>query len=703
MEAVCPNCQTPLPAQVTSSASSQVARCAGCGSLVLWANGRVVRATRPVEDSSGKIATQRPPALELEEPTRVDPERLKPPKAASLAEAKPRQPASDADRPGLDDNEPTMVRMPAPARDDSGPTMVRTAASGDEDLPTIDREPPPKSAAKGPAQVARTPAAAAKIGPNAGTVRVPAEEARAALAAASDNSGPTDISEGSTPAAPAREKSAPRPEAQAPREKSAPRLEAPPARKSSPKLPSLPAWLLEDAETKVEAGGAKAPAADPPPREKSAPRVPAVSPRDPSAPRLPVATSREKSAPAKSGSAAAKEPSGPRIPALPPRDPAKSGSIGASREKSAPRIPSVPPRDGAKSGPAAPRVTGARPIAGPPKPGATGDAPRSRKSTPPPVPGGIPSSDPAAGWLSALPGGSEVTAPPLTALAEAAATANGAAKGAPISQPPPAGDSTKSAALFGEPAIEAPLSSADLVALVPARKPRAIWIGGGAAGLLLLILGIALALHQGSPPPARPPEVAAPAPPPVQPKAPPPVVAVAPPPPVARRPAREKAAPVERAPKPPAEVARPAPPAPPPRDDTPPLTDGARAQSSSRHHHHHSKVVLDYDAASGPKPASSTPLPEGADDAVARARTLYRRGTEKLFAGDNSGAVRDYQAAIAAYPDYIGGYRGLGVGWERLNDAPRAIAAFNIYLRTVPNARDAPQIRQRIERLERKY
>jgi hypothetical protein len=345
-----------------------------------------------------------------------------------------------------------------------------------------------------------------------------------------------------------------------------------------------------------------------------------------------------------------------------------------------------------------------RPLTVPPRPGATGDAPRARTSTPPPIPGaappGPPASDPAAGWLSALAASTpptptpEGTAPALSALAAAAAGPANGATTAGGSQPPPAsGDSTKSAALFGERALDA-AAPPEVVPLVPVRKPRLLWIGGGAGALLVLILGIALALHRSGPPAAPALEVAAP--PPAEKAAPAPVIAAPAAPPAAARTPPPRPAPPPKA----AEVvARPAPED--PGDDNQPLVDGAQA-GAHHHHHHSSKVVLDYDAASGPKPASQNPLPDGADDAVAKARSLYRRGTEKLFAGDNSGAVRDYQAALAAYPDYIGGYRGLGVGWERLGNAPRAIAAFNIYLRTVPGARDAPQIRQRIERLEKK-
>ena len=47
--AVCLNCNKPLPPSIIASSTSQVIRCDGCGSLLLWAAGRVVRAIRQAD------------------------------------------------------------------------------------------------------------------------------------------------------------------------------------------------------------------------------------------------------------------------------------------------------------------------------------------------------------------------------------------------------------------------------------------------------------------------------------------------------------------------------------------------------------------------------------------------------------------------------------------------------------------------------
>jgi hypothetical protein len=110
------------------------------------------------------------------------------------------------------------------------------------------------------------------------------------------------------------------------------------------------------------------------------------------------------------------------------------------------------------------------------------------------------------------------------------------------------------------------------------------------------------------------------------------------------------------------------------------------------------KVVLEYD----PKP-TPTPLPAapaGVDpDQVARARAKYLTGNQRLFAGNVDGAIASYREALAIYPGYVAGYRGLGLAYAERGDRANAVSALNTYLRTVPTARDVPLIRKRLERL----
>ncbi len=89
MTATCPHCSTPLPASITASQSSQVTRCTGCASLILWGSGRVLRATRPVEAKKTPEPEPAPPAA-TDEPLPL----LKPegPREIEEAEAPPMRP-----------------------------------------------------------------------------------------------------------------------------------------------------------------------------------------------------------------------------------------------------------------------------------------------------------------------------------------------------------------------------------------------------------------------------------------------------------------------------------------------------------------------------------------------------------------------------------------------------------------------------------
>ncbi|HZS37706.1 MAG TPA: tetratricopeptide repeat protein, partial [Polyangia bacterium] len=168
----------------------------------------------------------------------------------------------------------------------------------------------------------------------------------------------------------------------------------------------------------------------------------------------------------------------------------------------------------------------------------------------------------------------------------------------------------------------------------------------------------------------------------------------------------------------------PAPPAPapaptpkPPEPETPPAPTPHHAVVAEREprepaapadpvepRHHHStsgghKVVVDYDTrGSSTAPAPVAPVEED-PNVVARARDVYRHGNQKLFAGDSAGAISDYREALQIYPGYVGGYRGLGLAFEEQGNKPEALKAFRLYLKTVPNARDATIIQKRIDRL----
>ncbi|HEX6588671.1 MAG TPA: tetratricopeptide repeat protein, partial [Longimicrobiales bacterium] len=112
------------------------------------------------------------------------------------------------------------------------------------------------------------------------------------------------------------------------------------------------------------------------------------------------------------------------------------------------------------------------------------------------------------------------------------------------------------------------------------------------------------------------------------------------------------------------------------------------------------RIVLEYDSqAREAKPIVNAPKNDQA--AIGRARTSYAAGNTRLFAGDADGAIRNYRQALAYYPGYIAGYRGLGLAYAQKGDKTNAIRALRTYLSAVPRAKDAPLIRKRIQMLSR--
>ena len=59
-----------------------------------------------------------------------------------------------------------------------------------------------------------------------------------------------------------------------------------------------------------------------------------------------------------------------------------------------------------------------------------------------------------------------------------------------------------------------------------------------------------------------------------------------------------------------------------------------------------------------------------------------------------------YQKALAMEPQNATAHRGLGFLFERENDPAEASAQFEKYLQLAPNAKDARQIRMRLETLK---
>jgi len=111
------------------------------------------------------------------------------------------------------------------------------------------------------------------------------------------------------------------------------------------------------------------------------------------------------------------------------------------------------------------------------------------------------------------------------------------------------------------------------------------------------------------------------------------------------------------------------------------------------------QVVLEYDTqAREAKPVTDAPKDDQA--AISRARTSYAAGNTRLFAGDADGAIANYKQALAYYPAYVAGYRGLGLAYAQKGDKAAATKALRTYLNAVPNAKDAAIIRKRIQTLK---
>ncbi|HUS33390.1 MAG TPA: tetratricopeptide repeat protein [Kofleriaceae bacterium] len=111
------------------------------------------------------------------------------------------------------------------------------------------------------------------------------------------------------------------------------------------------------------------------------------------------------------------------------------------------------------------------------------------------------------------------------------------------------------------------------------------------------------------------------------------------------------------------------------------------------------QVVLEYDnqaREAAPLPSTATKADQ---NAISKARNSYAAGNQRLFAGDADGAIRYYKEALAYYPAYVAGYRGLGLAYSQQGDKPAALKAFRTYVSSVPSAKDAGLIRKRITAL----
>jgi Flp pilus assembly protein TadD len=102
-------------------------------------------------------------------------------------------------------------------------------------------------------------------------------------------------------------------------------------------------------------------------------------------------------------------------------------------------------------------------------------------------------------------------------------------------------------------------------------------------------------------------------------------------------------------------------------------------------------VILDYDKKQDPTPSQ--------DEALARARAAYATGNQHLFAGQTDAAIASYHQALADYPGYVAGYRGLGLAYAQQGNRSAALTAFKTYVGLAPTAKDVALIEKRISSL----
>jgi Tetratricopeptide repeat len=104
-----------------------------------------------------------------------------------------------------------------------------------------------------------------------------------------------------------------------------------------------------------------------------------------------------------------------------------------------------------------------------------------------------------------------------------------------------------------------------------------------------------------------------------------------------------------------------------------------------------------------PRVAHADPKPQDPYKATSKpkgdAQTTYKQGLQAYLRGDTSSALTQLKASLDADPNYAPTWRGLGLVYEKLNDKDKARAAYHRYLQLAPNAGDADNIRNRLERL----
>ena len=82
------------------------------------------------------------------------------------------------------------------------------------------------------------------------------------------------------------------------------------------------------------------------------------------------------------------------------------------------------------------------------------------------------------------------------------------------------------------------------------------------------------------------------------------------------------------------------------------------------------------------------------DESLERARVSYASGNQHLFAGETGAAIVAYRQALAAYPNYVAGYRGLGLAFDE-----RPVFGFQGHTEASPGPHDLRGLFERFNQL----
>src|SRR5690349_6934820 len=100
-----------------------------------------------------------------------------------------------------------------------------------------------------------------------------------------------------------------------------------------------------------------------------------------------------------------------------------------------------------------------------------------------------------------------------------------------------------------------------------------------------------------------------------------------------------------------------------------------------------------------PANAAPAPAPTGDDAAMAQAKQHFETGRNAYNAGDYVTAIHEFKEAEKLRPSPILDYN-IGLANEKLNKKRVAVKYYQRYLNMQPNARNRPEVEQRITALQ---